>query len=226
MPTPLETPDESTPNRWHRRKAARPQEIMDAALTLFTQKGFAATRLEEVALAAGVSKGTVYLYFESKEALFVAATRAKLVPLFELGESIIADFTGSAQDLLALLLRTWAENLAQSPNFCISKIMLSESQQFPEVARFYYEEVILRGRHLFATVVQRGMDSGAFQVRDAAVTAKILISPLVFFNVSQHAWQGLEVAQTNGRDFIENYIEFVMHGLGVAPSGTPIPPLL
>jgi AcrR family transcriptional regulator len=100
--------------RWRRRKEARPGEILEAALELFVDKGFTATRLNEVADRAGVSKGTVYLYFDSKEALFQAVIREMLLPQVEQAESMAGSFTGPTNDLLRGMSRFWRDTIINS----------------------------------------------------------------------------------------------------------------
>src|SRR5213596_3513319 len=93
--------------RWKRRKDARPGEIVAAALDVFVERGFAATKLADVARRAGVTKGTIYLYFENKEALFKAVVRETIVPVIAKGEALVQAFTGSARDLFEKLVRDY-----------------------------------------------------------------------------------------------------------------------
>src|SRR5262252_8704646 len=101
--------------RWERRKDARPAELLAAALDLFVERGYAATRLDDVARRAGVSKGTVYLYFSSKEELFKAVVREGLVPLLERGEKMVAEHRGSIATLIDQLVRGWWEAVGHTP---------------------------------------------------------------------------------------------------------------
>ncbi len=101
--------------RWQRRKDARPAEILAAALTCFKERGFTATRLEEVAAKAGVTKGTIYLYYPSKEELFKAVVRGELVPNIERLEAAILDAPIPATVMLEQLCTTWAQHIVSSP---------------------------------------------------------------------------------------------------------------
>ena len=96
-----------TKPRWERRKDARPQELLEAALDLFVERGYAATRLEDVARRAGVSKGTLYLYYENKEELFKAVVRSSIVPIIGDAEVSVAEFEGHSADLLRQLVLSW-----------------------------------------------------------------------------------------------------------------------
>ena len=137
---------ETSPSpRWQRRPDARPDEILDAALEVFGAQGFSGARLEDIARAAGVSKGTLYLYFESKEEMFRAMIRARIVSVLEEGERELLHTEGSTRTKLELLMRRmWA--VVGDPSMArIIKLVHGELNNFPELARFYYEEVILRG---------------------------------------------------------------------------------
>ncbi len=111
--------------RWARRKEARPAELTAAALELFVERGYSATRLDDVAARAGVSKGTLYLYFSSKEELFKAVVREGLLPVIERGERLSEEHTGSAGDLIRRLIRNWWESVGRTPLAGIAKLMIS-----------------------------------------------------------------------------------------------------
>src|SRR5205809_93345 len=118
------TPSKRQPKpRWKRRKDARPGEIVAAALEVFGERGFAATKLDDVARKAGVTKGTVYLYFESKEALFKAIVRETIVPALATGERLVAEHRGSAADLLRRLIRGWWEAIGETQASGIPKYL-------------------------------------------------------------------------------------------------------
>jgi len=122
--------------RWQRRKDSRPPEILAAALACFKERGFATTRLEDVAAKAGVTKGTIYLYYPSKEELFKAVVRGELVPNIERLEAIL-DEPGPAAALLERLVMVWVEHIVPSPISIIPKLVVAEAGNFPELARFY-----------------------------------------------------------------------------------------
>src|SRR4026208_1969811 len=146
--------------RWQRRKDARPEEIITAALEVFADRGFAATTLEDVARKAGVTKGTIYLYFENKEALFKALIRGTIVPVIAKGEEIARAFTGSARDLFEKLVREYWRLVGETALAGIPTLMMAEAGNFPELAKFYYQEVVTRGHKLMAGVLERGMKAG------------------------------------------------------------------
>jgi AcrR family transcriptional regulator len=167
-----------SPLRWRRRKEARPDEILAAALASFTERGFAATRLEDVAARAGISKGTLYLYFRSKEELFKAVVRATLVPNLERVETQAAGFEGPSALLLERLLLTMA-GVVSSRVGGIPKLVIAEAGNFPDLARFYLDEVVRRGLRLIATILHRGIARGEFRTVDVEHAVFCVIAPML-----------------------------------------------
>src|SRR4051812_19927525 len=118
--------------RWRRRKEARPAEILKAALACFKERGFAATRLEDVAARAEVTKGTIYLYYASKEELFKAVVRGQLVPNIERLEAALSE-PGPATPLLDHLFTVFARDIVPSPISVLPKLVISEAGNFPDL---------------------------------------------------------------------------------------------
>ena len=188
MPRASAKTDSSAPSSARqRRKEARPQELLEAALSLFVEKGFAATRSEEVAAKAGVSKGTLYLYFPSKEELFKAVVREALGSKIAEGISELAKHQGSMAELLTWMLWTWWERLGRTPAGGIHKIMMSEARNFPELAAFYNDEVIDPCCALLAEVVRRGVASGEFREVDPDAAVMVLIGPMLHLVLHEHS---------------------------------------
>lgn len=211
MSTPA--PQKAEP-RFERRKEARPGEILDAALDLFVERGYAATRLDDVAQRAGVSKGTVYLYFDSKEDLFKAVIRSGIVRAIEEAEQRVDRFEGASADLLRTLVAGWWDQIGSTRHSGIPKLMISEAQNFPELARFYNAEVIQRGSGLFARAVQRGIDRGEFRPVNVDYTVRALVSPLIMRSILQHSF----LACAGPEDFdvpayFEHTVDLLVNGL-------------
>jgi AcrR family transcriptional regulator len=198
-----------------RRKEARPQELLDAAIALFAEKGFAATRSDEVAARAGVSKGTLYLYYPSKEELFKAVVRSRLGTLIAEGEELVAGFDGSTSDLLELLLMTWWERVGETDASSIHKIILSEVRNFPEIAQFYTDEVIHPADRLFSGAIQRGIDRGEFRPLPVHEAAHALMAPMIFVAMHRHSIGACPV-QGGSMDplaMLRTHLELVLRGL-------------
>ena len=211
------TPAAETGQR-HRRKEARPQELLQAALELFVEKGFAATRTEEVAQRAGVSKGTLYLYYPSKEELFKAVVRHNLSSLIAEGEELAGAFEGGSSDLLALLLHTWWERIGNTPAAGIHKIVLAEVRNFPELAQFYTDEVIVPADRLFCGAVQRGIERGEFRPMPLHEVAHALIAPVIFMALHRHSFGCCPVhggVEVDPAQMLETHLDLVLRGLEV-----------
>lgn len=205
----------STPpqQRWHRRKDDRPAEIIEAALALFTQKGYAATRLDEVAARAGISKGTLYLYFESKEALFKAVVQAMVVPEIERAEHYIRDYRGSAGELVRKLVYQWWETLDDRGLRGMPKLIMAESGNFPELARFYVDHVTNRVRELLASVVRLGVEQGEFRECDPPLTARLLMAPIVFLAIWSQSLLPYEEPEFDVGAYLDQHVDILLHGL-------------
>jgi len=199
--------------RWERRKDARPSELLDAALELFAEKGYAATRLEDVAGRAGVSKGTLYLYFDSKEELFKAVVRGAIVPAIQDAEHLLEQFEGDAAELLRQIIVGWWRFIGASRVSAIPKLMICEARNFPEIAEFYYDEVVSRGKRMFERALQRGIESGEFRPLDIECTTRILMSPLLMTCLWQHSLAACEREQPDPERYIETYLGLVLAGL-------------
>jgi len=199
--------------RWQRRKDARPAELVAAALEVFVEKGFAATKLADVARRAGVTKGTVYLYFDSKEALFKAVVRETIVPVIAQGEALARSFTGSARELVERLVREYWRLVGETALAGIPKLMMAEAATFPELTRFYYDEVVTRGHRLMAGVIERGIKSGEFRPVDIMVAAKLAMSPLIHATVARRAFASCMPEAFNVQQYLDTHIDLYLHGI-------------
>ena len=199
--------------RWQRRKDARPAELVAAALEVFVEKGFAATKLADVARRAGVTKGTVYLYFDSKEALFKAVVRETIVPVIAQGEALARSFTGSARELVERLVREYWRLVGETALAGIPKLMMAEAATFPELTRFYYDEVVTRGHRLMAGVIERGIKNGEFRPVDVMVAAKLAMSPLIHATVARRAFASCMPEAFDVQQYLDTHIDLYLHGI-------------
>jgi AcrR family transcriptional regulator len=204
--------------RWQRRKEARPAEIVAAALEAFVERGYTATKLEDVARRAGITKGTMYLYFANKEELFKAVVRESIVPVIALGERMAQEHRGASRDLLADLIRGWWEHIGSSKISGIPKLMMAEAGNFPELARFYFDEVVQRGQRLITGVLQQGVERGEFRPLDLAVAAKLAFAPLVHFAVMKHSFGHCVAIPLDPHVVIEAHIDVFTRGISRDPA--------
>ncbi len=209
----------TAPRPRQRRKETRPQELLDAALELFVEKGFAATRSEEVARRAGVSKGTLYLYYPSKEELFKAVVRQKLSQLIAEGQDMVGSFAGSTSDLLRTLMQVWWERFGNTPAAGIHKVIIAEVRNFPELAQFYADEVIVPAERLFSSAVARGIARGEFRALTVHDVAHALMAPMIFMALHRHSFGACPVhgVEIDPVAVLNTQLDLVLRGLETRP---------
>ena len=204
-----------------RRKEARPQELLDAALALFVEKGFAATRSEEVAARAGVSKGTLYLYYPSKEELLKAVIRQQLSNEIAAGALEAERYVGPTSTLLVDSLSRWWQRVFDSPASGVFKLVVTEVRGFPEIAEFYVKEVIEPGERLIGSIVQRGIDRGEFRPLDVNTVVHSLVLPMVMLCLHKHSLAGcpgMQKVHLDPHRFMRDHIELVLQGMHALPA--------
>ncbi|HKT58718.1 MAG TPA: TetR/AcrR family transcriptional regulator [Gemmatimonadales bacterium] len=207
-----------TSPRWQRRPEARPDEILDAALAVFGESGFARAKIEDVARLAGVSKGTVYCYFDSKESLFREMVRAKVVASLAEAEVFVRTYEGSARGLLAELIRRMYRRVRREEMMQLARVVQGELPHFPELARFYFDEVILRARRLIAQVLERGVASGEFRSSATGFAARGLSSMLVHTAHVQCFFHRFDPQALDEEEAIEGLIDLYLHGVLAHPA--------
>lgn len=208
----------SAPHKRERRKDARPGELLEAALDLFVEKGFAATRSEEVAVRAGVSKGTLFLYFPSKEELFKAVVRENLVSTMTQGAAEAAQFQGSSGELLEWLMLQWWHRYGATKASGISKLVMSEASNFPDLAQFFQAEVISPAHALVRSVLQRGIDQGEFRQINVELALHSVMAPMLFLVMWKHSMAPCcpNAEQINPEQFISQHAQLLVRGLSTA----------
>jgi len=207
----------AAPPRWQRRPEARPDEILDAALAVFGETGFARAKIDDVARLAGVSKGTVYLYYDSKEALFREMVRAKIVACLTEGEALVRTHEGSARALLVDLVRRMYVRMREEGMTRIARVVQAELMYFPELARFYFDEVILRARRLIEQVLERGAATGEFRPSPHAFAARGLTSLLVHTAQVQCFFHPFDPQALGDEQALEGLLDLYLHGVLARP---------
>ena len=219
MPVPDST-SQSSP-RWQRRPEARPEEILDAAFNVFGESGFARAKIDDVARLAGVSKGTVYCYFDSKESLFREMVRAKVVASLAEAEVFVRTFDGPAPALLAELIRRMYGRVRREQMMQLARVVQGELPHFPELARFYFDEVILRARRLIEQVLERGIATGEFRPSASGFAARGLSSMLVHTAQVQCFFHRFDPQALTEEQAIEGLIDLYLHGVLAHPADRP-----
>ncbi len=213
---PVES-EKGSAKRWARLKEARPAEIVAAALDCFAARGFAATRLDDVAARAGVTKGTVYLYFPNKEELFKAVVRQSLLPHLERAMGELARVAEDPAERIRRVLGFFARELLNSPIGVIPKLIITEAGNFPELARFYLHEVINRGRALLAETIRQGVERGRFRPVDPDHAFFSVVAPLVLAALWQRSLGPYDNRPLDGEAMIRDHVELILRGLAPDP---------
>ena len=208
------------PHKRERRKEARPGELLDAALSLFVEKGYAATKVEEVAQRAGVSKGTLFLYFSSKEELFKAVVRQNISGKFSEFNNALDEFEGPTGELLRIFVHAWWNRIAASQGAGIIKLMVSEGAQFPELADFYRVEVVEPGSQLIRRVLDRGTQRGEFRLLDPHYGFYAVLAPIMFVALWKNAphLSGTDGLSMDVSTYLDMQIDILLSGLSLSSS--------
>jgi AcrR family transcriptional regulator len=215
------TEEQPSGARWRRRKASRPAEILAAALASFAERGFAATRLEDVAARAGITKGTLYLYFRNKEDLFKAVVRQSLVPNIARAEAMVAQSDEPSALILERLVQQWVA-LSKTPLSALPKLIFTEAGNFPDLARFYLDEVAGRGLALLQRLLERGIAHGEFRPMDTKAAARCVVAPMLLAMLWRHSFEPHEHGTVDVKSLCRTHIELLKRGLVVTgPANGP-----
>jgi AcrR family transcriptional regulator len=204
-----EKPPEGSGRR--RRKEARPPEIVRAALEEFAEKGFAAAKLDDVARRARISKGTIYLYFADKEALFDAVVRETLSPILDRVAELGQNPPGRMEDLLRHLIATLYREVVATERRQIIRMLVAESGRFPHLAEFYHREMVSRGKTLLRAVVARGIATGEFRDGPVARHPEVLLGPAIMAALWKMLFDRLEPLDLES--FLAAHLDVVLNGL-------------
>ena len=166
--------------RFQRRKEDRPQEIAEAALAAFAEKGYAATRVDEVAKRAGVSKGLVYLYFKTKEEMFKAVVRSFVVPRVDALIEIVDRTDLSSEAFFRGPFLDFIKKIPGSPVSVVIRLMIAEGPNHPDLLQFYWDNVVSRGLGAISELLERGVQAGEFRRSQVTDMPHLFIMPVVF----------------------------------------------
>ncbi len=194
-----------------RRKEGRPKEILTAALQEFSINGFAGTRLEDVATRAGICKGTIYLYFKSKEELFAEVVRDRILPHIEQLENMNERPEGNAKELLRQQLTTIYQELLSTDARFIPKLIISEGSRFPELAQFYFEEIITRIHKVSQNIIERGVMAGEFRASALNWEQQAILGPALSAVIWITVFNEFEALDLEA--YLKTHIDLLLHGL-------------
>jgi AcrR family transcriptional regulator len=199
--------------RWRRLPEERPKQILDAALAVFAERGLAAARLDDIAKLAGVSKGTIYLYFANKEELFRGVVRSTVIAFIERGEAYFESERDPERALEMWMEGHWS--WIRSATFpAMHRLVASELRDFPDLAAFYATEVVGRAQRLVCDILERGMDVGVFRRMDPLVAARMLSALFVTHGTWYHQPNSFKSLAGIGDDVLLAQIrDFFFHAM-------------
>jgi AcrR family transcriptional regulator len=175
--------DKKDDPKWRRRKDARPDELIAAALALFAEKGFERTSLRDVGKKAGVSKATVYLYFKNKEDLLLAAVQRSVVPILDFGDDYEIDSDAPASEMIRTLVHRWVDEFDARSASGLPRLVVTEANRFPALGELYVDAVLQRARRLFQRILKRGIREGEFAEVDVREVVHVLLAPLHYVQI-------------------------------------------
>jgi AcrR family transcriptional regulator len=199
--------------RWLRRKDERAPEILDAALACFAEKGFAASRMDDIARRAGISKGTIYLYFESKEAVFKALAQRAIGGRIQAIAGQLQTFEGSTPELLRMVLTMVGAIASTSDAVVLPRLVLAESGNFPELAEFWRHEIVDRGLGLLEAIVRRGQSRGEFRPMPPQHGARLCVAPLLVIMLWRSVFARFDAVPYDYQGLVETHIQTLLRGL-------------
>lgn len=205
------------PPRWRRRKAARPSEIVLAALEVFAEKGYAGARLDEIAARAGVSKGALYLYFETKDELFRAVVAEMASPNIEAARAMASSFKGRFADLAPLLLALVAKIASSSSLPAVAKMVIGESRNFPDLARVWHDQVVSKAIELLSGLIEAAQERGEVRPGDPRLHAVSLMGPMVMSFIWREVFVPVGADPIDPAALAAQHARTVLHGLLAEP---------
>lgn len=195
-----------------KRRQARPAEILQAAIAEFSENGFAGAKIEAIATRAGVAKGTVYLYYATKEELFEAIVRDRVSPVFKIISGIVKLWPGSQAALLKQIIpRFYSEIVENDMRRMILKTLISESDRFEQLAKFYHKEILVPARKMLKNIVRNGIDNGEFRDTPIANEPLVLMGPALTAAIWKMTFESSEKLDT--KHWLEAHVDLVVHGL-------------
>jgi Transcriptional regulator len=216
---PVQTADAKPAKTWQRRKQARPGEILDAALTVFAEKGFSAARMEDIAAKAGVTKGTIYLYFPSKEEVFKSLARQHVLDTLAMATEEARRFEGATFEFLTVFFQRFTSIVMNSEAVVLPKIIIAESGNFPELVVFWRKEVVEKTMTMLASVINRGIACGEIRDVPAEYVAKLCVAPMMMSLIWRTTFASTDDVPFDYDAFIRVHLDVLHRGLKPQTAG-------
>jgi AcrR family transcriptional regulator len=212
-----DAPTERGP-KFRRRAEARPDEVLDAALELFMEKGFAATRVDDIAKRAGLSKGAVYLYFPSKEAVLEALVRRAIIPIADTALEALRDYEGDPRIIITMVIKMLGHRFSDPRIVAIPKVVFREVLGFPHLAEMYRVEVLDRVLPVIIALLRRGIDQGYLRQVDPELTVRSIIGPMLLHLVMAEIFGITPEGGLHFDRLVDNHLSILFDGLSAPPS--------
>lgn len=204
--------------KFRRRAEARPDEVLDAALELFMDKGFAATRVDDIAKRAGLSKGTVYLYFPSKEAVLEGLVRRAIIPIADSALEALATYEGDPRIVISMVIRMVGQRFSDPRIVAIPKVVFREVLGFPHLAEMYRAEVLDRVLPVATGLIRRGVEQGYLRQVDPELTVRSILGPLMLHLVMAEVFGIVPEGGLQFDRLVDNHLSILFDGLSAPPS--------
>jgi AcrR family transcriptional regulator len=203
---------ETRPETRRRRKAERPQEILEAAFTEFSRNGYASTALDQIAERAGVTKGTIYVYFENKEHLFISMVREITKTTFDTVHGMLESHQGSTADLLRTQFSFMYQHILEDDRRReVVRMLIADAPRFPELADRYHDEILQPCLEMLRATIQRGMDSGEFRQSSIINAPQIVIAPIALVDLWMMMFADRKPLDLKA--YFEAHLDLVLNGL-------------
>jgi AcrR family transcriptional regulator len=203
---------ETRPEVRRRRKAERPQEILEAAFVQFSRNGYASTTLDQIAERAGVTKGTIYVYFENKEHLFISMVREITKTKFDIVHGMLETHEGSTADLLRAQFNYMYQHILEDGRRReVVRMLIAEAPRFPELADRYHEEILKPCLDMLRQAIQRGVDRGEFRNSSILSVPQIVIAPIALVDLWFMMFD--ERKPLDLKAYFEAHLDLVLNGL-------------
>ena len=195
-----------------RRKAERPQEILEAAFVEFSRNGYAMTTLDQIAEHAGVTKGTIYVYFENKEHLFISMVREVTKATLDTVHEMLETHEGSTADLLRAQFSFIYQHIVEDRRRReVLRMLIAEAPRFPELADRYHQEILRPCLDMLRQAIQRGMDRGEFRNSAIIDLPQIVIAPIALVDLWMMMFDDRQPLDMKA--YFNAHLDLVLNGL-------------
>lgn len=207
------------PQRWRRRKEARPAEIIEAACTVFAEHGFAAAKLDEIARRAGVAKGSIYLYFDTKEELFRAVVRTAIAPDFDRIKTAAEAFDGPFAELAPRLLAGVAAAMEADRLPGVVKMVIGESRNFPDLARIWHDDLLSQALETLTGIIERAQERGEIVAGDPRLHVFSLLGPMLMAALYRNVFADIAAQPPDLKALAAQHARTALTGMLAKPEG-------